>query len=352
MMHTEVIEKYWNNAYKNREDCRKVREYLETKEMLSWSDVIDVLRLYPNPSDDAAVDSDYYNLRLALWENPKFQEQATYAQKRELSMITFGYMTERKEVQAKASRDFLYREDAERVATDDGRKYVLNSGEEFTWPGVTSIWSAVKPFDRSIWIKSLQRKNPDWDMDYILWYMDHVRDTAAARGSAMHEAIELYLADPNGFDLEANCEENGRPYFECMLPLLRYEIDEVISVEPLVWWDLTDIVGHKDAGAIGYIDLVAEHDGKVVLYDWKTADKPKNRQYLDNYFTQVSAYSAMVYQTYGIKVDEARICVAIKGKNYPQMFTLDRSIMKRYIELFLTNVQEYCKQLDEFEAAN
>ena len=216
------------------------------------------------------------------------------------------------------------------------------------WPGVTSIWSAIKPFDPQVWINSIRRKNPDWREDEIAQFMENTRNTAAARGTAMHEAIEKYLENRALFNFDEGIDEIGKPYFYNILHFLRYQIDSVIAIEPLVYWDMSDICG-ENAGALGYVDLVATHNGKIVLYDWKTADKPKYEQYIENYKVQVSAYAAMFYQTYGIKVDEVRICVAIKNAKKPQIFSLTRPEMKRHLNTFIINVKKYNRLMENFD---
>lgn len=338
MIHTNVIK----NIIKAK-DTEKLETYLKEEQFLCVREIIDLLR-------DESI-KNIESLRKTLMGNPKFLETASLGEVIELDFLINGkespFLSLESEIEP--SRPYLYREDVKRVETEDGRKYVLDENTEFSWPGVTSIWEAVKPFDKRIWIKSLQRKHPDWDMDQIVQFMEDTKNNAAARGSATHNAIEKYFENPVEFNFEEDCEEAGKPYFKNLLPLLRYEVDQIVAVEPLVWWDMSEVVGHEKAGAIGYIDMIGIHRGKTVLYDWKTADKPKRKEYLDNYFTQVSAYAAMVYQTYGIKIDEVRICIAIPGAKAPQVFTLPRYNMKRYLQLFISNVKEYCKMLDDFE---
>lgn len=332
-----VLEKLWNELSTNELAYDKLYHYLKFDKLASWRNTIDLLR---QNTEIIHETGSVKNLKKALYTNPYFVETATESELRQMFYLVYGRYPKRKPTIV-PSQPFIYNDTIERVETEDGGRFYRNvkNGDTFSWRGVTSIYSAVHPFDKRIWIRSIQKKNPDWEMDQIVQYMEDVKNNAAKRGTAMHEAIEQYLMDPS-YDWENECDECGIPYFKCMLSLLRYQIDEVIAVEPLVYWDMSEIAG-EGAGAIGYIDCIGRHNGETILYDWKTSDKPKNREYLNNYFVQVSAYSAMVYQMYGIKIDEARICVAIKGRTAPQVFTLDRMDIKNYLRQFIINVKKY-----------
>lgn len=240
----------------------------------------------------------------------------------------------------KISLPFIYREHVKRVETEAGRSYNIPTVGLKSWPSVTGLYSAIHPFDPTLWINKIKRENPDWDMGQITEYMEDVKVKAATRGSMMHEAIETYLKDRVNFNMTRDCELVGRPYLKCIMDYLRYEIDTVIAIEPLAIIDMEEKLG-PNCGCMGYIDLIGVHEGKNVIYDWKTSDKPKNVKYLDNYFIQVSAYAAMTYYTYGIKIDEARIIVAIAGKAKPQVFTLEREDIKGYLKMFFDNMKKY-----------
>lgn len=301
--------------------------------------IIDLLR---EPTEVLHEEGSYRNLLQLLNENNNFG--GDFSIKRELQDL-LGLDASNKadiEIDIKPTRNWLYRDDFTRVTTpDNGRIYKTNDGLAFSYPGVTSIHAAVEPFDPTLWINKIKRENPDWNEQQINDFMEETRISAARRGSQMHEAIEQYLFDRVNFSLE-QCGKEGLPYFQQILQFLRYQVDKVLAIEPFVYWDMEKVTGYKGAGALGYIDLVGIKDGKVVIYDWKTSNKKKNPSWITNYFIQIAAYSAMLYQTYGIKAESAIIVIATDKANVqPQVFNLSRDDIGNYLRMFIEEVQTY-----------
>lgn len=328
-------------------DCTRIKDLLINGDFEDRRETINLIRVYTEEKSPFPITRK--DMSLMLLNNEHFYSDMTPSETRELLDMISESASKVQDMNNGGVADtikqpFIYREDVKRVSTNTGRSYDIPGIGLKSWPSVTGVYGAVHPFDPTLWINKLQRLNPEWGADDIEEEMERVRITSSARGSMMHEAIETYLKDRSSFDISM-CELAGRPYFKCIYDYLRYEIDNVIAIEPLAYIDMSEKLG-ENVGCMGYIDLIGTHEDKTVIYDWKTSDKLKDTRYIENYFIQVAAYSAMTYHTYGLKIDEARLVVAIGGRAKPQVFTLDRDGIKEYLRKFFNNLKKY-KQIIE-----
>jgi genome maintenance exonuclease 1 len=69
----------------------------------------------------------------------------------------------------------------------------------------------------------------------------------------------------------------------------------------------------------GTVDCIGEFDGKLSVIDFKTAAKPKDRSYIENYFMQCSAYAIMFEEKFDIPISQIVIAVAVEDGD-PQVF--------------------------------
>ena len=73
----------------------------------------------------------------------------------------------------------------------------------------------------------------------------------------------------------------------------------------------------------GTVDCVAEFDGKISVIDFKSASKPKDKSYIENYFMQCSAYAIMFEEIFRIPVSQIVIAIAVEEED-PQIFVEKR----------------------------
>ena len=90
----------------------------------------------------------------------------------------------------------------------------------------------------------------------------------------------------------------------------------------------------------GATDLVGVYEGKEAIVDPKQSNKPKKREYVDDYFTQLVAY-AMAHNTiYDTKINKGVVLMCTKD-NYFQRFVLEGQEFNRYVWQWLRRVDEY-----------
>jgi genome maintenance exonuclease 1 len=118
------------------------------------------------------------------------------------------------------------------------------------------------------------------------------------------------------------CSTNIQPYWESIKSVLQ-GIDQVRLVEGTVF--------HDDLGYAGKADCVASYQGVSCLCEWKTADRPKPLEHLNDYPLQVAAYWGAVNYSYPNEVDLHHALLAIAIPDQPaQVFWFDREAMAYY----------------------
>lgn len=152
-----------------------------------------------------------------------------------------------------------------------------------------------------------------------------ISKAAAARGTAMHGAIEASLLNE-----PVIIEDIAAPYFESISKVLPF-VSDLHLVEGCVW--------HKN-GYAGSVDCVARYKGELAIIDWKTSDKPKRVNWIDDYFLQCSAYCAAVNRIYDLRIGMIVIAIAIPEQP-PQVFTVGGRLLLDYWEQFNGRLKQY-----------
>lgn len=167
-----------------------------------------------------------------------------------------------------------------RIDSPNGRVYETPTGKAY--PSVTSVVGLVKAQQIQEWRKRVGEAEAN-----------KVSGRASRRGTSIHSLCEDYL-------LGKNPEPN--PFDHDMFKSLRPYLDRIDNIHCLE----TQLFSHHLEVA-GTVDCIAEFDGKLCVIDFKTASKPKRRDWIHDYFMQTSAYAVMFEELTGTPV--GRLCI-------------------------------------------
>ncbi|MGB3300048.1 MAG: PD-(D/E)XK nuclease family protein [Phormidesmis sp.] len=210
---------------------------------------------------------------------------------------------------------------AKQVSVNHKRHYEVNGS---CYPGITTILSATKPYEdkKRLW---------DWQDRIGKAEARRITTTSARSGSRIHKTIKAYLKQ-EPYDMPAGIEG----FWQSIEPVL-LEIDEVLLVEGAVWHPLR--FG-------GYPDAVMRYEGELCVCDWKTARRPKQIEWIEDYCMQVAAYCYAVnwvYRDTGIHIERGVIAIALE--DYPaQVFTLQADDLFYYWRSFQKRLKQYYQQ--------
>ena len=191
-----------------------------------------------------------------------------------------------------------------------------------TYPSVSTILAATKPErDRA----SLQR----WRQRVGYKQAQVISTTAARRGTSIHTAINYYL---EGKDLPSDVLDN--PFWQSIEPVLK-AVSQVHLVESAVY--------HQEQKYAGRFDCLGEWSGKLCVFDWKTASKPKQQAWITDYCLQITAYTAAINHLYNVQIDQAIIAIALADSS-AQVFQLTAEDLSNYWEQFLIRLRLWQQQ--------
>ena len=174
---------------------------------------------------------------------------------------------------------------------------------------------------------------------------DQIGRDAANRGTVMHKLCEIYLNLPGSMKPKDRLEETlalakwddeiegfdnrakivGGMMFYNFVRANSFEvIKKVICQEKFLWTP-------RDGGYAGTVDNLSELiDLSNAVVDFKTAKKPKDEKWIEDYKHQVSAYAVAIYDRLKIKVDTCRIWISNELDTQPQYFELNREDIRNY----------------------
>ncbi len=225
-----------------------------------------------------------------------------------------------------------------------GRYYVVDESTGLALPSVTTIISETS--DKTGLL--------EWQKRVGEAEAARVSKFSANRGTFMHSLHEHYLnckfieniSNPLQESMKRalnECNTLTREEIECGKDLFLnfhnnsnfYEdIGEIIFQEVPVW-------SLKGGGYAGRLDLSIRSLSKIPkIIDFKTAKKPKKREWIEGYFKQISAYSIAMYERYGIFPEQCEIWISCETGDV-QTFIVTKEEIKYWFSEFHKCVVKY-----------
>jgi genome maintenance exonuclease 1 len=133
-----------------------------------------------------------------------------------------------------------------------------------------------------------------------------ISQTASGRGTRIHTLCEQYIDNK----VPAFKSPLDQELFNKFKPTL-HRINNVYAQELRMYSDHLRIAGT--------VDCVAEFDGVLSVIDFKTAKRLKNKEDIENYFMQCSAYAIMFEEQFKIPVAQTVVAIAVDNEE-PQVF--------------------------------
>jgi len=208
-----------------------------------------------------------------------------------------------------------------RSTVDGQRHYDLGIAK---LPSVTTILSATQPEEKR---KSLE----EWRKRVGETEAARIVDNSATRGTAMHKIIESFLTGQYHLDL-TDVGRNAHNMAQTIIEKgLKNKINEFYGMEATLYY--------PDLYA-GATDLIAQHIGCDSIIDFKQTNKPKKREWIEDYFMQLAAYGMAHDYVYGTKIEKG-IIMMCTPENFYQEFVIEGLEYRRYKYDFLKRVDQY-----------
>ena len=202
--------------------------------------------------------------------------------------------------------------------TDHGSRVYDIAGEQL--PSVTTILSRTKD----------QRKLNEWKAKVGEQRAEEIKNLSSRRGTAMHKFIEAYLLQ-KGYEDLTDLGIQAKSMAEKIIE---------IGLAPVEEWYGTEVTLFYPGLYAGATDLVCNHNGLETIVDFKQANSPKRKEWIEDYFMQVAAYAMAHDHVYGSRIRQAIIMICTPDLYYHE-FKIQDQELREWKHRFLVRLNMY-----------
>lgn len=214
----------------------------------------------------------------------------------------------------------------------NGKRYYTIPGQN-PLPSVTSILDATQPEDKR---KILER----WKARVGKKEAERIRLESTGLGSKMHSILEYHLMGQGELLDTSNIGSKAHSMANVIIEKGLPNLTEIYGLETTLY------MPEKYAGAA---DCVGIYDERYSIIDFKTTLKPKQDDWIHNYYHQLCLYAAAHNKVYGTEIDQGVILMVsrdlffqkfvINGARFRQFTNEAMELVNRYYEMkgLLTN---------------
>ena len=213
-----------------------------------------------------------------------------------------------------------------RVEIDGKRRYATPDGEKL--PSVTTILDATKSEESK---QALQ----NWRKRVGVQKAQEITTEAAGRGTRMHKWLENYVKTGE------TGEPGSNPYSQQSHQMAHSIITQGLSKCNEYWG--TEVPLYFPKVYAGTTDLVGVHDGSPAIMDHKQSNKLKKREWIDDYFIQLTAYANAHNEVHGTDIRKGVIFMCTADNIY-QEFIIEGSEFEKYSDMWFKRVEQYYMQ--------
>ena len=220
----------------------------------------------------------------------------------------------------------LYEYPASMRTSIEGKRHYEITGKKL--PSVTTILSATKSQEA---IDSINR----WKARVGEDQATRVKDQAASRGTNMHYHLEKYILGEGHKDLTDEGQVAG--------DMAQVIIDKGLGDLSEIWG--SEVTLYYPGLYAGATDLVGVYDYEDSIVDFKQSNKPKRKEWIEDYFMQLGAYAMAHNQVYNTEITQGVVLMCTPDY-YFQKFQIKGKEFIKYQHKFLERVDKYYSNLE------
>ena len=207
-----------------------------------------------------------------------------------------------------------------RSLIEGNRHYDIN---QEMLPSVTTIIQETQSDEKKASLSNWRQKVGENEAERI-------KNTAAARGTLMHSFLEYYVRGDKLIDLS----DEG----QVASGMGQVIIDQGFSELKEIWG--SEVTLFYPGLYAGSTDLCGIYSGRESIIDFKQTNKPKRKEWIDEYFMQLGAYAMAHDVIYNTCVDQGVILMCSKD-GFFQKFTSTGKEFTRFKHKFLEKVGQF-----------
>ena len=208
---------------------------------------------------------------------------------------------------------------------DGKRHYEINGNEKL--PSVTTILKATEPDEKRESLQAWRDRVGEAEATRIV-------DSAGARGTAMHKILEKYIIEEGYLDLT----NVGKEAHNMAMQVIQNGLSNVTEFYG------SECTLYYPGLYAGQTDLIATHKGDMAVIDFKQTNKPKKREWIEDYCLQLAAYGMAHDFIYKTAITKAVIMMCSKD-NFYQEFVIAGEEYRKYKHQWLERVNKYYEQI-------
>ena len=199
--------------------------------------------------------------------------------------------------------------DLKAKTTEQGRRYFVEGN---AYPSVTTVIGEMKKKSIMEWRRKVGEEEAN-----------AISKRATTRGNKCHKLAEDYLSNKpldryKDDVLSLGMFHQIRPYID--------KINNIHALEESLYSHTLKLAGR--------VDCIAEYDNELAIIDFKTSSKFKREEWIQDYFSQETAYAIMFQELTGLKVKQLVTIIAVETGT-PQVF------VKKDILTYVPKLKEY-----------
>jgi hypothetical protein len=218
--------------------------------------------------------------------------------------------------------------DASRIEDQGTRLYDVNGSR---LPSVTTILGRTKD----------QQFLKEWKAKVGEAEAERIKNVSSSRGTSMHKFLEHYILG-TGYDDLTEIGQKAKTMAQKVIEIGLAPVEEYYGSEVTLYYP---------GLYAGSTDLVCLHNGVEAVVDFKQANRPKKKEWIEDYYMQIAAYAMAHDYVHNSAIQKGVIMVCTPDLYY-QEFVIDGAELRRYKHKFLKRLDMYYDLLhDEKEQA-
>ena len=159
---------------------------------------------------------------------------------------------------------------------------------------------------------------------------EEIKNLSSKRGTAMHKFLESYV-EGVGYEDLTDIGVQAKPMAQKIIEIGLAPVDEGYGSE---------VTLHYPGLYAGSTDLVCRHNGMDTIIDFKQANRPKNKDWIEDYYLQIAAYAMAHDYVYNSQIQQGIIMVCTPDLYY-QEFKFKDHELRQWKHKFLKRLDMY-----------
>jgi hypothetical protein len=215
-------------------------------------------------------------------------------------MKDLNFVTPKKKTAVDAEKAFVYNpkfdyKPLNRVTEYGRRLYATPDGKRL--PSVTTVLEKTKPEEKKLALEN-------WRKSVGHARAQQITTEAANRGTRMHKYLEDYIKNGVVSDRGSN------PFSWASHAMAETVIEDGLKNVSEFWG--VEIPLYFPGLYAGTTDGAGIHLGDEAILDYKQTNKPKKREWIEDYFLQLVAYALAHNEVYGTNIRKGVVLMCVK----------------------------------------